>query len=103
PLEIENTTSRLWNWCPAILPKGQAKRIEAQFYVPRRPENLGLVYSLRSELHAMHAGRTEVFGTLISQSMRDYEHFIVVLAGGSVSPASYTHFDKLLSVRTDRV
>jgi hypothetical protein len=49
PLEVENTTSRLGSWCPAILPKGQSKRIESLFYVPRRETQLSGVDSLRSE------------------------------------------------------
>src|SRR5262245_45919991 len=36
PLEVENTTQLLSSWCPAILPKGQAKRVEALLYLPRR-------------------------------------------------------------------
>jgi hypothetical protein len=99
PLEIEDTTARHWNWCPAVLPKGQAKRVEAMFYVPRREKHLMGAYSVRSELHGIRGGRTEIYSTIVSQALKDYEHLIVVLAGGNVTPAAYTHFDKLLSVK----
>ena len=36
PLDVEDTTIGSASWCPAILPKGQTKRIEGMFYVPRR-------------------------------------------------------------------
>jgi hypothetical protein len=103
PLEITDTTSRLWNWRPAILPKGQTKRIECIFFVPRRERLLGGVYSVRSELHSLRGGRTEAFNTTVSPSLKPYEHLIVVLAANSVSPASYSHFDRLLSVRMPQV
>jgi hypothetical protein len=99
PLTVEDTTARLWSWRPAVLPKGQAKRIEGMFYVPRREKRLSGVYSVRSELHGVRGGRTEVFNTTISPALKDYEHLIVVLASGSSTPAAYTHFDRLLSVK----
>jgi hypothetical protein len=104
PLTVEDTTSRLWSWCPAILPKGQTKRIEAMFYVPRnkRPE-LNAVYSLRSELRGLRGGRTEMFSTTVSRSLKSHEHVIAVLAAGTARPDSYIHFDKLLSVRMPQV
>lgn len=98
-LTIEDTTARLTSWCPAVLPKGQGKRIEGMFYVPRREKHLSGVYSVRSELHGNRGGRTEVFSTMLSPAMKDYEHLIVVLASGGSTPAAYTHFDKLLSVK----
>lgn len=98
-LTMEDTTARLWSWRPAVLPKGQAKRIEGMFYVPRREKRLSGVYSVRSELHGVRGGRTEVFNTTISNALKDYEHLIVVLASGSSTPAAYTHFDRLLSVK----
>jgi hypothetical protein len=103
PLEITDTTSRLWNWRPAILPKGQTKRIESMFFVPRREKMLAGVYSVRSELHALRGGRMEAFNTTVSPALKPYEHLIVVLAANSVSPASYSHFDRLLSVRMPQV
>lgn len=103
PLVVTDTTSRLWNWCPAMLPKGQNKWIEAMIYVPRRESYRGRVYSVRSELHGVRGGRTEMFSTAVSPSLRHYEHLIVVLAGGSSSPASYTHLDRLFSVRMPEV
>jgi hypothetical protein len=103
PLVVNDTTARLWNWCPAMLPKGQSKRIEAMFYVPRREKSLGRVYSVRSELHGLRGGRTEIFDTSVSPSLRPHEHLIVVLASGSSSPASYTHFDRLHSVRIPHI
>jgi len=103
PLTIEDTTARLFSSAPAILPKGQSKRIEGLFYVPRRKAGLGSAYSVRSELHSLRGGRTEVFNTTLSRSLRDYEHLIVVLAGSDVTPAAYTHFDRLLSVRMPQV
>jgi len=96
---MEDTTARLWSWCPAVLPKGQAKRIEGMFYVPRREKRLSGVYSVRSELHGVRGGRTEVFNTTISPALKDYEHLIVVLASGSSTPAAYSNFDRLLSVK----
>ncbi len=99
PLEVEETTARLSSWCPAVLPKGQFKRIETMFYVPRKKPELGRVYSVRSEIRGLRAGRAEVFNTMVCPSLRDFEHLIVVLASGSSSPAAYTHFDKLLSVK----
>ena len=100
PLELEDGTTRMGSWCPAILPKGQAKRIESLFFVPKRKdERLGNVYSLRNELRGARGGRLEAFSTNISTSLKDYEHLIVVLAANSTSPAAYTHFDKLLSVK----
>jgi hypothetical protein len=103
PLTVEETTARLWSWCPAVLPKGQSKRIEGMFYVPRREKGLGRVYSVRSELHGIRGGRTEVFNTTLSPSLKDYEHLIVVLASGGSTPAAYTHFDRLFSVRMPQV
>lgn len=104
PLELEDGTTRLGSWCPAILPKGQAKRIESLFYVPKRKEEqLGRVYSLRNELRGARGGRSEAFSTNLSNSLKNYEHLIVVLAANSVSPASYSHFDKLLSVKMPAV
>jgi hypothetical protein len=100
PLEVENTTSRMSSWCPAILPKGQSKRIEGLFYVPRQRIGLGAAYSLRSELRGIRGGRMEIFNTAVSRSLKEYEHMIVVLAGGGSTPAAYTHFDRLISVRT---
>jgi len=88
PLELEDKVSRLSSWCPAILPKGQSKRIEGLFYVPRRDKGLGRVYSLRSELRSLRGGRTEIFSTVLCPSLKDYEHLIVVLAGGSSSALS---------------
>lgn len=99
PLEVTDTTSRLWNWRPAILPKGQAKRFECMFFVPRREISLGGVYSVRSELHGVRGGRMEAFNTTVSPSLKHYEHLIVVLAANSVTPASYAFLDQLLSVR----
>jgi hypothetical protein len=99
PLTMEDTTARLSSWCPAVLAKGQAKRIEGMFYVPRREKQLSGVYSVRSELHGVRSGRTEIFSTTLSPALKDYEHVIVVLASGSATPAAYTHLDKLLSVK----
>lgn len=99
PLEIEDTTVRMSNSCPAILPKGQTKRIESMFYVPRRKKELSGSYSVRSELRASGTGTKYVPGASVSPSLRDYEHLIVVLASGAATPAAYTHFDKLLSVK----
>lgn len=103
PLTIEETTSRLWSWCPAILPKGQTKRIEGLLYVPRRKGGLGGAYSVRSELYAIRGGRTGVFNTIVSRSLKDYEHLIVVLASGGTPAAAYSHFDRLLSVKMPQV
>ncbi|HMC10088.1 MAG TPA: hypothetical protein VKH44_02315, partial [Pirellulaceae bacterium] len=104
PLTVEDTTARLWAWCPAVLPKGQAKRVEGMFYVPRREKRLSGVYSIRTELHGIRGGRTEgTPNTTLSPTLKDYEHLIVVLAGGGSTPAAYTHFDRLLSVRMPQV
>ncbi|HEY2411879.1 MAG TPA: hypothetical protein VGI40_06540 [Pirellulaceae bacterium] len=103
PLEVEDTTSRLGSSCPAILAKGYSKHIEGMFYVPRRKAEAGRIYSLRSELRGVRTGRAETFNTIVSPSLRDYEHIIVVLASGSATPASYSHFDKLLSVKMPQV
>jgi hypothetical protein len=101
PLEVEDTTARLSSWCPAILPKGQSKRIESMFYVPRKKPELGRVYSIRSELRGKRSGRLEVTPSpsIVTPSLKDYEHLIVVLASGSSSPEAYSNFDKLLSVK----
>ena len=40
---------------------------------------------------------------MVSRSLKDYEHLIVVLASGSATPAAYTHFDRLLSVKMPQV
>src|SRR6185369_592530 len=48
-------------------------------------------------------GRAETFNTIVSPSLRDYEHIIVVLASGSATPASYAHLDRLLSVKMPQV
>jgi hypothetical protein len=100
PLTIEDTTSRFAVWSPAVLPKGRFKRLESLIYVPRRDDpSLGAVYSVRSELHGLRGGRTEAVMTTLSPSLKDYEHLIVVLAASPVTPAGYTHFDRLTTVR----
>jgi hypothetical protein len=100
PLEVENTTQLLSVWCPAILPKGQAKRIETLFYLPRGKPGLNSAYSLRTELRGARGGRTEVFATTRTTSMKDYQFLIVVL---SDNPAAYAQFDKLNSIKMSAV
>jgi len=100
PIVIEDTTQRLSIWCPAILPKGQAKRIETLFYLPRRDKGLNAAYSLRSELRGARGGRSEVFATVTSSSLKDYQFLVVVL---SSNPAAYSHLDKLRTIKASDV
>lgn len=98
PAVVEDTTSRLSILCPAVLPKGQPKRIDSMFYVQRRDPELGSVYALRTDLRGAHAGRSELAMTTLCPSLKDYEHLIVVLTSAEVTPGAYTHFDRLHSV-----
>lgn len=102
PLPVEETTQLLSNWCPAILPKGQAKRIESLIYLPRRRAtnlsavtNLNAVYSLRTELRSSRGGRAELFASTQSTSLKSYQYLIVVLAS---NPAAYSSYAKLRSI-----
>jgi hypothetical protein len=99
PLTVEDTTARLSSWCPAVLPKGQAKRIEGLFYVPRVRKDQSGTYPVRTELRGVRGGRVEVFTSIASPALKDYEHLIVVLASGSSTPAAYSNLDRLLSVK----
>jgi hypothetical protein len=100
PLEIENTNSRLSVWRPASLPKGQTKHFETLLFVPKRPEQAGNNYALRSELRALRGGGLQEPAGMVTSALKDYEHLIVVLAS---NPAAYTTLDKLNSVRMPEV
>lgn len=98
PVEVENTTSRVSVSRPASLPKGQTRPLPTLIYLPRRKE--GVTYSLRTELRGIHGGTPQEFSNVTSRSLKDFQHYMVVLAS---NPSSYTHLDKLRSVRIDDI
>jgi hypothetical protein len=100
PMEIEHTNSRLSVWRPASLPKGQAKPFETLLFVPKRPEQAGLTYALRSELRGLRGGSMQEVGTILPKALKHYQFVIVVLAA---NPASYTNLDKLYSVKMTEI
>jgi hypothetical protein len=100
PLELENTNSRLSNWRPASLPKGQTKHFETLLFIPKRPQQAGYNYSVRNELRGLRGGGLQEPANNIAAAMKEHEHILVVLAS---NPAAYTHLDKLHSVRMPEV
>lgn len=109
PQPLEFFPARIWPRFPAVLPKGQPKRIETLLYVPPRPldpsssEDLALVASIRSAL-CRRQQRTPLAATsTLVRMMQEHEQLLVVLAGGSVSPSAYAYLDQLPSVYASQI
>lgn len=98
PQPLEFFPARLWPRFPAVLPKGQPKQIETLLYVPLRPEDPTTVYSLRSLLHRRGERSSLASVSTLVRLMAEHEHLLVILAGHSVSPAAYAHWEQLPSV-----
>lgn len=96
PLDIEHTDFRMSVSRPASLPKGQLKRFETMFYLPKRGNILSKSYSLRTELRATRASRLPEVVNVAGNSMMEHEYYLVVLAKNN---STYVDLTKLDSVQ----
>jgi hypothetical protein len=96
PLDVEHTDFRLSVARPASLPKGQIKRFETMFYLPKRGNLLSKSYSLRTELRATRTSRLPELVNVAGNSMMEHEYYMVVLAK---NVSSYVDLAKLDSVQ----
>lgn len=87
PLDVYRTNYRVAMYCPASLPKGQAKVIETLYFLPQRADvRVQSTYNLQVELLSARGGNPATnpdvpFGT----SLAPHEYFFVVLAAKSDS------------------
>ncbi|WP_145086758.1 hypothetical protein [Anatilimnocola aggregata] len=96
PLDVEHTDFRLSISRPASLPKGQQKRFETMFYLPKRGNLLSKSYSLRTELRATRTSRLPEIVNVAGNSMLEHEYYLVVLAKNN---SAYVDLTKLDSVQ----
>jgi hypothetical protein len=97
PLDVQYTDFRLSLSRPASLPKGQIKRFETMFFLPKREENNNSrSYSLRTELRASRSSRLPEVINVAGNSLREHEYYFVVLAKNQ---AAYVDLAKIDSVQ----
>ena len=94
PLDIEHTDFRLSLSRPASLPKGQIKRFETLFFLPKRGAN-SKSYTLRTELKANRSSRLPELVNVAGNSLREHEYYFVVLAKNQASYIDLTKLDSL--------
>lgn len=92
PLDVQHTDFRLSMSRPASLPKGQIKRFETLFFLPKRDANNSKSYSLRTELRASRSSRLPEIINVAGNSLRQHEYYFVVLAKNQ---AAYVDLAKL--------
>lgn len=80
PVDIERTNFRFDSLRPVVLTKGQAKGLEATFFVPRRTEEDGTLGFTRSEMLAGRSGGSRSEYGFNCRSIRSHEYFFVVLS-----------------------
>lgn len=107
PQPLEFFAARIWPQFPAVLPKGQPKRIETLMYVPSRPPDVAstspepaMVASLRSELRRRGEQTPLAADSTLVRLMHEHEYVLVVLAAGNVDASAYAYLDQLPSVYT---
>ncbi|WP_254510545.1 hypothetical protein [Anatilimnocola floriformis] len=94
PLDVEHTDFRLSISRPASLPKGQIKRFETLFFLPKRGE-ASKSYSLRTELRAGRGSRLPEMINVAGNALREHEYYFVVLAKNQASYVDLTKLDSL--------
>jgi hypothetical protein len=95
PLDVQYTDFRLSMSRPASLPKGQIKRFETMFYLPKRDVNLSKSYSLRTELRASRSSRLPELVNVAGNSLREHEYYFVVLAKNQAAYVDLAKLDSL--------
>lgn len=128
PQPLEFFPARIWPRFPAVLPKGQAKRIETLLYVPppwtedavtwasplrqdpaqrlQMPsfaQSTASRASIRTELSRRGDRAPLAASSTLVQLMHEHEYLVVVLVGDSVDPSAYAHLDQLPSVYLPQV
>jgi len=103
PLTVEDTTARLWSWCPAMLPRARRAAGGDVYGAASRKATQRRFIPCGASCTAFAAAGRRFYSPMLSPSLKDYEHLIVVLASGGSTPAAYTHFDRLLSVKMPQV
>ncbi|WP_425617996.1 hypothetical protein NA78x_001688 [Anatilimnocola sp. NA78] len=101
PLDVEHTDFRLSILRPASLPKGQQKRFETMFYLPKRGNLLSKSYSLRTELRATRTSRLPEMVNVAGNSLLEHEYYMVVLAKNNSSYVDLTKLDSVQLQDTD--
>jgi len=94
PLDVEKTDFRLSISRPASLPKGQMKRFETLFYLPKRGSD-SRSYSLRTELRASRSARLPELVNVAGNALREHEYYFVVLAKNTASYVDLTRLDSI--------
>ena len=94
PVDVEHTDFRLSISRPASLPKGQIKRFETLFFLPRRGDN-SKSYSLRTELRASRGSRLPEMLNVAGNALREHEYYFVVLAKNQASYIDLTKLDSI--------
>jgi hypothetical protein len=95
PLDVQYTDFRLSLSRPASLPKGQIKRFETMFFLPKREGNFSKSYSLRTELRASRSSRLPEVINVAGNSLREHEYYFVVLAKNQAAYVDLTKLDSL--------
>ncbi len=95
PLDVQYTDFRLSMSRPASLPKGQVKRFETLFFLPKRDVNLSKSYSLRTELRASRSSRLPELINVAGNSLREHEYYFVVLAKNQAAYVDLAKLDSL--------
>lgn len=96
PFFVEDTPFMLSSSRPAPLPKGQAKRFETPYFIPRTAVNeAGKNAGLHRELRAVPSGNLLKKDWQPVLNMEGYEYFLMVL---SADPDRYGYLKRLPSV-----
>jgi hypothetical protein len=95
PLFIEDTAFTLSSSRPAPLPKGQDKRFETTYFIPRAAADETKSMGLHRELRAATGGRLLKKDWQPVSDMAGYQYFLLVLAS---EPDSYGYLKRLTSV-----
>ena len=90
---VENSEFQVSATRPAPLPKGQLKRFESTYFIPRLMPGQGQIW-LQRELRAVRGGQLGA-DPVVTARMHDYQYYFIVLAS---DPDLYSYVKVLSSV-----